>query len=82
MKRRPVDLADVYAERLGSSPRGVQGEWSPGSSTCRGSCCAAAIPAGKAGAVSAEAATAHGDLWVLAGFLADARTAMTVGGKR
>lgn len=27
-------------------------------------------------AVSAEAATAHGDLWVLAGFLADARKAM------
>ena len=34
-------------------------------------------PAGKAGAVSAEAAAAHGDLWVLAGFLADARQLLT-----
>ncbi|MGW1344253.1 hypothetical protein ACWCOV_24660 [Kribbella sp. NPDC002412] len=31
-------------------------------------------PAGKP--VSAEAATAYGELWVLAGFLADARKAM------
>jgi len=31
-------------------------------------------PAGKP--VSAEAATAYGELWVLAGFLADAREAM------
>jgi hypothetical protein len=77
--RRAVALADVYADRLGVEPGiDVQDELQARfEHLSRFVLCGGIPPSGKAGAVSAEAATAYGDLWVLTGFLADARTALT-----
>ncbi|GAA1566742.1 hypothetical protein GCM10009789_20300 [Kribbella sancticallisti] len=75
----PLDLADVYAERLGVEPgEGVRDELQARfEHLSRFLLTGGMSRQGKAGAVSAEAATAYGDLWVLTGFLADARTALT-----
>ena len=77
-RRHSPDLIDVYADRLGiDNADAVPGELAARfEHLSRFVLCGGMPPAGKAG-VSAEAATAHGDLWVLFGFLTDARAALT-----
>lgn len=79
MSRRTVSLPEVWAERLGidATDDVAQELAARFEHLSRFVLCGGLPRMGKAGAVSAEAATAHGDLWVVAGFLADARTAMT-----
>ncbi|WP_433010320.1 hypothetical protein [Kribbella sp. CA-294648] len=74
MKRtHVVSLEAVWADRLGiDSTEGVGDELAARfEHLSQYVLCGGMPPRGKAG--SAEAATAYGDLWVLAGFLADAR---------
>jgi hypothetical protein len=74
--RRPIALADVYADRLGvESGEGVHDELRARFEHL--SHFVLTGPSVKAGDMSAEAATAYGDLWVLAGFLADAQQLLT-----
>lgn len=80
MKRAGVtSLEDLWADRLGvESGDTVQDELQARfEHLSRFVLCGGLLRQGKAGAGSAEAATAHGDLWVLAGFLADARKLLT-----
>jgi hypothetical protein len=74
-----MSLEDLWADRLGvESSETVQDELQARfEHLSRFVLCGGMPPAGKAGAVSAEAATAYGDLLVLAGFLADARQLLT-----
>jgi hypothetical protein len=76
---RATDLAGAYADRLGVEPGAdVQAELAARFEHLSRFVLTGGMPRrGKAGAVSAEAATAHGELWVLAGFLADARQLLT-----
>ncbi|MFG1815789.1 hypothetical protein ACGFIF_18645 [Kribbella sp. NPDC049174] len=79
MKRpRVTSLEDLWAERLGVESGQTVDELQARFEHLSQFVLVGGIPpAGKAGAVSAEAATAYGDLWVLAGFLADARQLLT-----
>jgi hypothetical protein len=78
---RSVSLEHVWADRLGvDDTSGVQDELEArfehlSRFVLRGGM----PPTGKA---SAEAAVAHGDLWVLAGFLADAQRVLAGGETR
>ncbi|GAB2553198.1 hypothetical protein [Kribbella endophytica] len=75
-RRAAVTLPEVWAERLGIDTTGDVAQ----ELAARFEHLTRFVLTGemsRAGEVSAEAATAHGDLWVVAGFLADARTAMT-----
>ncbi|GAA1554425.1 hypothetical protein [Kribbella lupini] len=76
MSRRTVSLPEAWAARLGiDATADVAQELAARFEHLTRFVLTGEMP--RPGAVSAEAATAHGDLWVLAGFLADARTAMT-----
>ncbi|TCO45540.1 hypothetical protein EV646_108163 [Kribbella antiqua] len=73
----PVFLDEVWADRLGiDSVDGVEDELRARfEHLSRFVLCGGMPPAGKA--VSAEAATAYGELWVLSGFLADAKRVLS-----
>jgi hypothetical protein len=76
MSRRTMSLPEVWAERLGiDGTADVAQELAARFEHLTRFVLTGEMP--RPGAVSAEAATAHGDLWVLAGFLTDAHTAMT-----
>jgi hypothetical protein len=79
MSRRVLDLADVYADRLGVESRdAVQAELVARlEHLSQHVLCGGMPPRGKSMPPTAEAATVYGDLWVLTGFLADARKAFT-----
>lgn len=81
MSRRVMNLADVYADRLGIESRdAVPAELATQfEHLSRFVLCGGMPPAGKAGA-SAESAAAYGELWVLDAFLTDARAALTSDG--
>jgi hypothetical protein len=77
MSRRHVmqSLEDVWADRLGVDDTSVVRDelGARFEHLSRYVLCGATPPAGQ---VPAEAAVAYGDLWVLAGFLADAQRAL------
>jgi len=76
--KRPhvVTLEAVWADRLGiDSPERVGDELAARFEHLSRFVLGGVMP--PAGRSSAEAATAYGDLWVLAGFLADARRLIT-----
>ncbi|MFI6682000.1 hypothetical protein [Kribbella sp. NPDC050470] len=74
----PVFLDEVWADRLGiDSAEAVEDELRARfEHLSRFVLCGGMPPAGKAG-VSAEAATACGELWILTGFLADAKRVLS-----
>ncbi|MEI8411452.1 MULTISPECIES: hypothetical protein [unclassified Kribbella] len=77
MNRRLMTLEQSWADRLGIETTDAVGDELAArfEHLSRFVLAGEMPPAGKP--VSAEAATAYGELWVLAGFLADARHALT-----
>ncbi|MFG1818805.1 hypothetical protein ACGFIF_33925 [Kribbella sp. NPDC049174] len=77
MSRRVMTLEQTWADRLGIDSSAAVGDELAArfEHLSRFVLGGEMSPAGKP--VSAEAATAYGELWVLAGFLADVRRAMT-----
>ncbi|MFI6680147.1 hypothetical protein [Kribbella sp. NPDC050470] len=75
-RRRVLSLEESWADRLGIDSADAVGDELAArfEHLSRFVLSGEMPPAGKP--VSAEAATAYGELWVLAGFLADARKAM------
>ncbi|TDD15775.1 hypothetical protein E1218_30975 [Kribbella turkmenica] len=74
-RRRVLTLEQSWADRLGiDSADAVRDELAARFEHLSRFVLAGEMP--RRDAVSAEAATAYGDLWVLAGFLADARQVM------
>ncbi|GAA1562511.1 hypothetical protein GCM10009789_14610 [Kribbella sancticallisti] len=70
MSRRVMSLPDVWADRLGiDTAEGVGDELAARFEHLSQFVLGGEMP--PPGEASAEAATAYGDLWVLAGFLAD-----------
>ena len=78
---RAMDLAGAYAERLGVETSDNVSDELVGlfEHLSQYVLCDGAPQRGKSGAqpMSAEAATAYGELWVLTAFLADARAVLT-----
>jgi hypothetical protein len=71
-RRRPGSLPEKWAERLGiETTEDVSAELAARFEYLSRFVLAGEMP--RVGEVSAEAATACGDLWVLSGFLSDAR---------
>ncbi|TDU87604.1 hypothetical protein EV138_1128 [Kribbella voronezhensis] len=74
----PLDLAGAYAERLGVETSGhVGNELVAQFEHLSQFVLSGDLTSMRPGAVSAEAATAYGELWVLTAFLSDACTALT-----
>jgi hypothetical protein len=75
-RRHVLTLEETWADRLGTDADVVSDELAARFEHLSRFVLAGEMPpAGKP--VSAEAATAYGELWVLAGFLADARSALS-----
>ncbi|NEA33104.1 hypothetical protein [Streptomyces sp. SID13031] len=78
MTGRAIDLAGAYAERLGvETSDHVGNELVAQFEHLSQLVLSGDLAAMRPGAMSAEAATAYGELWVLTAFLSDACTALT-----
>ncbi|GAA3576974.1 hypothetical protein [Kribbella ginsengisoli] len=78
MTGRVMDLAGAYADRLGvETSDHVGNELVAQFEHLSRLVLSGDLAAMRPGAMSAEAATAYGELWVLTAFLSDASTALT-----